>query len=208
MPRLGRFAVCTVIVATGCIDSGKTVQDAREQNNLERKVADLERELQARDQTLRDQRRQIQTLQGIDGDGERLKLIPHADRIEIDPLSGGYGGDARSGSEGLVVYLQTFDQDGDPIKAAGSVDLEVLDLNAPPDRQLIAECKYDPAALRQTWYSKFLTSHYTLKCPWKSGPPPRATLTLRARFVDLVTGKTFELVKQVKVNLPLGASGA
>lgn len=204
MRMLRRFAVCSLIAVVGCVDSEKTVQEAREKHDLERKVAELERELQARDHTGRSQQAQIQTLQSIDG--ERLKLIPHADRVEIDPLSGGYGGDARSGSEGVAVYLRPFDEDGDPAKAAGSVEVQVLDLAAPPDRQLLAECKLDPAALRKTWYTKFMTAHYTLKCPWKSGPPAHDVVTLRIRFVDLLTGRTFDLVKQVNVKLPLNAS--
>ena len=204
MRLLQRLAACALIAVVGCIDSEKTVQEAREKHDLERKIAELERELQARDHTGRSQLAQIQTLQSIDGD--RLKLIPHADRVEIDPLSGGYGGDARSGSEGVAVYLRPFDEDGDPTKAAGSVEIQVLDLSAPPDRQLIAECKLDPAALKKTWYSKFMTAHYTLKCPWKSAPPTHDVLTLRVKFVDLLTGRTFDIVKQVNIKLPLSAS--
>ncbi len=207
MNRLRLIAAMLAIAAIGCIpgcfDSEKTVQEAKQRHDLERKVADLERELQTRDQTGRAQHAQIQTLQGIDPD--RMKLIPHADRVEIDPLSGGYGGDARSGSEGVAVYLRTFDDEGDPVKAAGSVELQVLDLAAPPDRQLLAECKLDGAALRKTWYSKFMTGHYTLKCPWKNGPPQHSALTIRVRFTDLLTGRVFDLVKQVNVKLPLGA---
>ena len=197
------FAGAIVFSVAGCVDSEKTVQEAKQRHELERKVAELERELQARDQTGRAQHAQIQTLQGIDPD--RMKLIPHADRVEIDTLSGGYGGDARSGSEGVAVYLRTYDDEGDPVKAAGSVEVQVLDLGAPADRQLLAECKLDGAALRKTWYSKFMTGHYTLKCPWKSGAPQHSALTVRVRFTDLLTGRGFDLVKQVNVKLPLGA---
>lgn len=205
-----RLVAATLVVAaigcaSGCIDSEKTVQETKQRHDLERRVAELERELQARDQTGRVQQAQIQTLQGIDG--ERLKLIPHADRIEIDSLSGGYGGDLHTGSEGVSIYLRPFDEEGDPTKAAGSVEIQVLDLAAPRDRQLVAECKLDPTALRKTWYSKFMTGHYTLKCPWKAGAPRHATLTVRVQFTDLLTGRSFELVKQVTIKLPLGASG-
>lgn len=206
--RLRLFATMLAVVAIGCapgcFDSEKTVQEAQQRHDLERRVAELERELQARDQTGRTQQAQIQTLQGIDG--ERLKLIPHADRVEIDSLSGGYGGDARSGSEGVAIYLRPFDEEGDTTKAAGSVEIQVLDLAASPDRQLIAECKLDPAGLRKTWYSKFMTGHYTLKCPWKAGPPQHAILTVRVHFTDLLTGRSFDLVKQVSVKLPLNSS--
>src|SRR5262249_7706946 len=94
---------------------------------------------------------------------------------------------------------KAFDADGDVIKAAGTATVQALDLAAGPEGQLLAECNLDEAALRKAWYGQFMTSHFTVKCPWRPGRTARGDVTIRVRFVDLVTGKPFEAVKQVNV---------
>jgi len=181
----------------GCVDTEKTLKEAAERRKMEDEIASLRRDVASRDDMIRTQAAQIQELRGIGPD--RARLIPHADRIEIDPLSGTYDDDRNGVPDGMVVYFKAFDADGDVIKAAGTATVQALDLAAGPEGQSLAECKLDEVALRKAWYGQFMTSHFTVKCPWRSGPPARGDVTIRVRFVDLVTGKPFEAVKQAKV---------
>jgi hypothetical protein len=193
--------VCAgLLLAGGCFDPDQALQSEHERRNFEERIGRLEKDLVARDDVIRRQARQIQVLQGFDNE-ERLAQVPHAVRIEIDPLTGGYDEDRRPGDDGVVVYLRPYDADHDVVKAGGSVRVQVLDLAAPTGAQLLSETVVDAANLRKTWYGKFLTSHYTIRCPWRAGPPLRPAVTVRVEFLDLLSGHTFEQVRQVNVRL-------
>lgn len=187
---------------SGCDDAGrKTVKEAQEQRALEGRIRELEREVVSRDDLLRAQARQIQAMQGMGGP-ERLQRLPHAVRIELDALTGGFDSDKQTGDEGVVVYLRPYDSDNDVIKAAGAARVVLVDLAASGEAKTLGECVLDEAGLRKAWYGRFMTGHYTIKCPWRGSPPTRPEVTVRVQFIDAVTGETFEQVKLVKVTLP------
>jgi hypothetical protein len=184
--------------AGGCIpDNRQTLNEAAERRALEDKVAALQRDVASRDAMIADQAARIRELQRIDP--RTAAFIPHAERIEIEAMSGTYDDNRDGRPDGIVVYLRALDADGDVVKAGGTITVQGLDLQNPPESQVVAECALDAEAVRKAWYGKFLTAHYTIKCPWKSGPPTHPDLTLRVRFIDLVTGRPLEAVRQVKV---------
>lgn len=150
---------------------------------------------------IENQRRQLLTLQAVGG-SERSQYLVTVDHISLATLTGGYDEDGRPGDDGVVAYLQPQDADGDVIKAGGEIQMQVLDLAAPPDSQLVGEGKWTPAEARKAWYGKLMTNHYTLRCPWKNGRRPAHTsLTVRVVFDDVLTGKRFEVQKLVTVRL-------
>jgi len=188
-------------ICAGCDNSTQTIKEATEQRRLEERVSELQREVATRDAQIGEQASRIRELMKIDA--RAAGYIPHAERIEIEPMTGTYDDNRDGKPEGVVVYLRAFDADGDVVKAAGTAKVQVLDLENPAASQVVAEAALDEDGLRKSWYGKFMTSHFTIKCPWKSGPPAHRFLTVRVRFIDLVTGEPFEAVRQIEV----GAAG-
>ncbi|MFO0973885.1 MAG: hypothetical protein U1A27_10670 [Phycisphaerae bacterium] len=196
-----RWGATLVVLALlpACIpDTEKTVSESRDDRAHHEREAEMSRELAARDQLIRQQAEQIRNLQGVTD--ERAKLIPHAARIEIDALSGGYNDDGRPGDDGVAVYIEPFDDDGDSVKAAGSLTVEVVELSAPESSRVLASATLEGAALRKAWYGRFMTAHFTVKMPWRDGVPTRGELVVRARFVDWVSGAGLTAVRLVKVS--------
>ena len=146
----------------------------------------------------RDQR--INTLMAL-GD-KRLEKLPHVARIELGRHSGGTDVDGADGDDAVKVYVIPFDQDGTAIKAAGEMTVQLYDLAAEPDATFLGEYRWDVDALRKQWSSGFMSYHYSLECPWLSGPPAHDEVTVRVTFVDYLTGETFAAQAVGEVELP------
>ena len=196
--------VCSLAVAglCGCNGPGPDSHITRIQQ-LEDRLADESRQRTQCQERLAEQAKVIQRIQGTDS-AKRLDQLVHVARIEVDRLSGGFDDDHNGVSEGVVVYLRMFDQEGDVIKAAGSTAIRVVDLSSPGTPQVLGEGHWSPEEMKPLWYGRFMTSHYTLRVPW-AGASRSATsksVTVAATFTDLLTGQSFEAQKVIA----LGAS--
>lgn len=205
-PTVMAALVGFILVAAGCNNANEQVAKLETRiRSLEEKNTAQAREIIDREENLRTLQRQLQTLTGMGGP-DRLKELALPDRVELEGLSGGYDRDDLPGDEGAVAYLRVIDADADVVKAPGAAHMQVLDLANPATEQLVVERRWNPAELRKQWYGRMMTQHYTLRCPWsEKGPPRHSTLTLRVVFYDLLTGRTFEIQKQVEVKLPAAA---
>ena len=175
-------------LATGCDDAGVTIAQLRQRNHsLEKQLGQLERDHVALQEELKARKAQITRLQALGV--RRLDLLNSAARIEIDRLSGGYNHDGRHGDEGVVVYLKPLDAEGDVIKAAGEIEIQLWDLAGTPQELLVGQYVLDAMHARELWYGKFLNKHYTIHCPWREQPPRHDEVTVRALFTDYVTGE-------------------
>lgn len=207
--RQSLVALLLLFPLGACEQQNKKIADLEDRAAaLERKNADQAKDLIAREETIRGLQRRVKTLEAIGGPGRVQLLCPTA-RIEIDPKSRGYDQDGQPGDDGIVVYLRPYDADGDIIKAAGIIHVQVLDLAAPPTQQLITEKRWSPEETRKVWFGRLMTNHYTLRLPWgEKGPPRHSSVTVRVVFHDVITGETFEAQKLVTVALPPTPAGA
>jgi len=191
-----------LLAATGC-DGAGTSERFRQLDGQIRDLSDqvdkLTRESAVKDALIEAQQKQITTLQGLGN--KRLGKLYHVAAIKLDRLTGGDDYDGKPGHDGVTVYLQPVDQDGHVVKAAGGIRIELFDL-ANPDGQLrIGEYRLDVDHARKAWHGRLMTHHYTVKCPWRIGPPKHDEITVRAEFTDYLTGKTHRSQKPVKVRL-------
>lgn len=197
-----RGALGVFILALGGCNGTQADPHITQIQELEDKVQGQNRVIQAQKSQIAEQQREIQTLQGL-GDEARLARLIHVDRISLEGMSGGYDDDRDSVDEGAVAYLRLMDKDGDVIKAAGSAVLEAYDLAAPESERLVASAEFNPDEMAAAWFGRFLTSHYTLRAPWKSGKlPAHKTLTIVVRFTELLTGKSFEVQHTAEIHGP------
>ena len=144
--------------------------------------------------------KRIDTLVGLGPD--RLKKLYYATVIKLGQYTGGADLDGQAGCDGIKVFLRPIDTNGDTIKAAGSVTVQLYDLAQPADKTLIGEYKWSVDEVAKAFSGGFLTYHFSFTCPWKSGPPKHEDITVRVEFIDYLTGKTLSVQKVCKVDLP------
>jgi len=201
LPVLGMLAVgCE---ATGGSDSRNLQKQVEAQKQH---ITRLEEETIALKKAVDEQKEQIATLQNISGDRLSKLIVP--EKIELDTLTGGYDDDKAAGDDGVVAYVRPIDADGHIIKAAGSLELDVFDLAAPAEQSLVGHAELDVDHTRKAWHGRLWTSHFTIKCPWKPParkPPEHRDLTVRVRFTDYITGKTFMTQTTCQIKLPADA---
>lgn len=157
-------------------------------------------ELAAQKATIDTLEKRVETVRAIRP--EDLRKLFHPVKLEIDSLSGGYDTDGRPGDDGVVVYLRPLDDDGDALKVAGQITIQLYDLAAPPGENLIAEYVIPVDEARELWYGKLMTQHYTVRCPWQHSPPRHPEITISASFVDYLTQRVISAQKTCTVKLP------
>ncbi len=192
-----------LLAAAGPGCNGQDRADARvtQIQELRDKVEQQGRAIAQKDEQLAAQGRRIQELQGLTAE-QSIENLVRVDRIEIERLSGGYDEDHDGVDEGVVVYLRLLDKEGDAIKAAGSANLQLLDLSRAEGPRTVGEVRLDPAALRPMWFGRLMTYHYTIRIPWSGGAarPSSKSVTVRVEFTELLSGKTFEAQAVVEVS--------
>ncbi len=162
----------------------------------------LKRDLAKRDATIEGLQTQVSNL--LDLGSGRLDHLFVTHKIELVRLTGGADYDGQPGDDGVTVYLRPLDAQGDPIKAAGEIRIQLFDLSREGQpREIGLYVVNDPGQLRASWQSGFLTDHYTIRCGWQPGvgPPESREVTVRAVFRDRLTGREFTAQKRVAVSL-------
>lgn len=119
--------------------------------------------------------------------------------IKITRYTNFYDKDKDGKKETLIVYIQPIDQEGDIIKAAGDVDVQLLDLNKPDGPVRLDQWHVTAHELRELWFKTLLTVNYRLTFniadKIKDFKDP---LTVTVTFTDYLTGKVFKEQKVIK----------
>jgi hypothetical protein len=100
----------------------------------------------------------------------------------------------------LRIQIIPIDENGDKLKAAGSVSVDAFDLAA-TDQPRLGHWDFDPAATRAAWFGSGLLYCYVLKCPWQN-PPLHPDVTVKVTFTDALTNRQFTTQKLVKIKPP------
>lgn len=200
----GAWAACWMpLAAAGCLDSTRPDPHIAQIQKLEDKVAEQGRLVAQQDAQIASQARLIQDLRAA-GDKGRFAQLVRVERIELERLSGGYDDDRDGTPEGVVLYLQLFDTEGDVIKAAGSARARVIDLSGGGPGRVVVSGEWPVDQMRECWFGKLLTSHYTLKLPL--GPSASALgdkpLTAVVEFTDLLSGVTLTTQRAFQLAAP------
>jgi len=173
----------------------------RELQAGQEEVRRLEAQLSAEQETSRTLRAQLAEARG-QGQGWLETLVTPV-KIELERMSGGYDNDGRTGDDGIVLYVQPIDRDGQVIKSAGTLKVTLLDLANPPERRQIAEYNFDAPTLRAKWYGRLLTHHFTVHCPWPGGQPPaHDEVTAHVVYADTLTGRSMTAQAVYKIKFP------
>jgi outer membrane murein-binding lipoprotein Lpp len=140
-------------------------------------------------QTQNDQlTQQVTTLSALNGK-TRLAALDTLEKVRIGKHTGFYDTDENGTKEMLVVYLEPLDTAQDYIKAIGTVNIELWDLNAPEDKAKRAEWTVEPADLQKNWGGTIFRSYYRIQLPLKITADKQKEYTLKATFTDFLSGK-------------------
>lgn len=191
------IGLCIIIGLCGCqgscnqklLEENKTL--ALEYSNLSKQVEDLSNANLALQS-------QLLTLSGLDPTAKIINIVT-VDKIEVAQRTSIYDKDRDGIKESLIVYLKTLDEYGDAIKAAGQVDVELWNLDLPPEQSKIVSWTIKPSELKNKWAGTVMTNYYRLV--FDVLPVLDATkgnLTVKVSFTDYLTGKKFS--EQVAIN--------
>ena len=141
--------------------------------------------------------KRVETLTSL-GPEVRLEVLGRLESIEISGRSGLYDKDKNGTKETLVVYVRTIDDAGDAIKAVGSVEVQLWDLEA-EDNARLAQWRIKHEELKRRWSSTVMTSYFRLMFD-VSGllGDNEKELTVKVTFTDYITGNILRKQKVIK----------
>jgi hypothetical protein len=122
--------------------------------------------------------------------------------LRIARISNFFDKDRDGVQEKLIVYVQPIDTEGDVVKAAGTVSVQLWNLNNPNGQALLGQWKVEPAELRKLWFNSLATISYrlTFDRPETVGVFSEP-LTLRVTFTDYLTGESFRAQQVIEPKL-------
>lgn len=190
LPYLVLAGAAVFFVGCDSVPTEKFLEVQRESQAAKEQAAQLEQQLAAEQKTVGNLQEQLARVRGMDPSVMNQLVVPA--RIQLVRQSGGYDRDGKPGDDGIVLYVQPTDKDGHVLKVAGSFKVTLLDLSKPTEPVVIASYEFDVPTTRSLWYGRFMTNHFTIRCPWPpSGPPDTNEVTARIEFTDLLTGRVF-----------------
>ena len=178
---LGALAAALAAVSGGC--AARTLTRPEQAEALVQKNRRLEDDLLAA-------RRRMAQLEAGGAAPAAPAPAPPADpfravAVRFGRFTGGLDSDGKPGCERLRVFLEPLDAEGDVVKRAGALDLELLEAGAGEPR-LLGRWAWSAGELAQAWLSGFGIYAYVLKLDWPAGPPaPGSRLILRGAFTPL-----------------------
>ncbi|HTI51790.1 MAG TPA: hypothetical protein VL475_12585 [Planctomycetaceae bacterium] len=132
---------------------------------------------------------------------EQAETLYKAEAIKFNALlTTGLDRDGQPGDEGISVLLLPVDSQGDLVKLAGAVELELVDLSRTGDNQRVGRWEFSADEVREHWHRGFLSAGYLFRLDWQN-PPAAPELTLHARLTA-PDGRKFDATTQVKVTPP------
>ena len=167
--------------------SAGVVQDVGPEVESRRLAASIKKLEQDRERL----QRQVNTLAGLPETVDAVQFYRLGD-VKLTNYTGLYDKDKDGTCEKLIVYIKPVDQDGDIIKAAARISVQLWDLNTDSAEALLGTWTVEPEQLRKMWFATMLTINYRLvfDLPSKAislqGP-----LTVKVAFTDLLSGVVF-----------------
>ncbi|NLZ06431.1 MAG: hypothetical protein GXY19_14780 [Phycisphaerae bacterium] len=178
-------------LATGCgIGSERKAPAEIKVQQIAREKTELMRDLQ---QAKAENQQLAEQIKALSVFPEDKPLNPYRlQRVKITRYSNFYDKDNDGKREKLIVYVEPVDLDGDAVKAAGTVDVQLWNLNNLNGQAMLGQWQVDPNDLRKLWYDTLVSANYRLTF---DAPPEldvlAEPLTVKVTFTDYLTGEIF-----------------
>ncbi|MFC1634790.1 hypothetical protein ACFL5Z_08105 [Planctomycetota bacterium] len=135
-------------------------------------------------------KKQVQVLSGLPENVKPDNLY-RLQRVKIHRYTNLLDEDKDGKMEKLAVYVQPIDERGDIIKAAGSVNVQLWDLNQTKGEALLGQWSVEAEELKKRWVSFLVTNYrltFELAEQYERFEKP---LTVKVIFTDYLSGKVF-----------------
>lgn len=190
------FLSCCIFIcfAAGCEKTtGSKKSNMTEQIHLlEQEKTQLGHQIQQAESENKQLQKQIEVLSSLP-EGARDKGLYELENVKITKYTNLYDKDNDGKKEKLIVYIQPFDTEGDIIKAPGTVDVQLWDLNKTEGNALLGQWHVEPEELRKLWFATILTINYRLTFDAADIVDKfEEPLTVRMSFIDYLSGRVFK----------------
>ena len=192
------FVGCLLVIAAGCENTNNKLSPKEEISILKQEKAQLKDQIKQSEEKAEQLKKQIQVLSDLESE-VRFEHLYDIQKIKITRYTGFYDKDRDGKKEKLIVYIQPIDEQGDIVKATGSVDVQLWDLNKQDGEALLGEWRVGPDELKKLWFATLITINYRL--PFDAGgivDKAEGPLTVKVTFTDYLTGKVFNEQKVVE----------
>ena len=167
---------------------------------LEQENARLQRRIVDQEKQIEQLQVQIVQLRGLPV--EEMADLIQVGRIEFGRFTRALDRDQDGYDDGIVVYLNTLDREGDKIKSAGQVQLELWDLAEVEGNLKLGQWRFAVTELNAYWLSGPLTYHYKFERDWPEGMRSgNKNLTVKLTFSEALTGKVFEIQQLIQARI-------
>jgi len=191
--------LCLLSFIGGCENANSIKTPLVERiGNLTEQKTQLENQLEQTRAENKQLKKQMHVLSGLPEQvkGENLYRLG---KIVIGGYTGFFDKDKDGEKEKLIVYIQPIDEEGDIVKASGTVEVQLWDLNKEKGQALLGEWHVEPGELKKLWFATLITINYRLTFDIadkvKSFDEP---LTVKVTFTDYLSGKVFKEQKVIK----------
>ena len=173
---------------------------------LELKAEEIQRENAALtaslEQAQADKAQLLRQIEALSVLGPDRPLDPYRlSEVRITRYTDFYDKNSDGQREKLIVYVQPIDTAGDVVKAAGTVDVQLWNLNAPSDEALLGQWRIEPNELHASWFQALIASSYRLVFDKpESLDVLTEPLTVKATFTNYLTGEIFHAQRTIDPN--------
>jgi len=192
------IAVFVLAFAAGCEDSAnRKISPAEQIEKLQQENKHLKMQIEQSRTEADNLKGQVQVLSGLPGQ-VRLETLYSLQKVKISRYTNLYDKDRDGWDETLIVYLQPMDENGDVVKAAGAVDVQLWDLNK-QDEALLGQWHVGPDELKKLWFATLITINYRLTFDVTDKiEGAEDNLVVKVTFTDYLTGRVFKEQRVIK----------
>lgn len=192
------LVVLVVLIITGCENSNSKSPFIDEINALKQEKTQLREQIEESQKEVEQLKEQVQVLSGLPGE-KKAENLYNVQKIKVTRYTNLYDRDEDGRYEKLIVYLQPIDEEGDVVKATGSVDVQLWDLNKEADKALLGEWHVGAEELKKLWFSTIVTTNYRMTYDVSEIISEyKEALTVKVTFTDYVTGKVFKEQREIR----------
>lgn len=193
------LAGCLVTLGVSCDSTGsRKVTLAEKVELLTEENAQLKEKIEQAESENEQLKQQLHTLSGV---REEVKLdnVYNLVSIKITGYTNFYDKDKDGKKEKLIVYVQPIDEVGDVIKACGTMEVQLWDLNRENGQALLSQWQVNLEQLKRLWFASLITVNYRLVFDVTDIIDEfKDPLTVKVTFTDYLTGKVFKEQKIIK----------
>jgi hypothetical protein len=196
MKTIIRLGTILLLFTSGC-QNNETKQALEQLDALKQQNSKLTEDLAELQKQSEQLKNQVTVLAALP---EKIppEKIYNLQQVKIVDYSNLYDKNKDGKIDTLLIYIEPIDDHGDSIKAAGSLEIQLWDLNKTADKSLLGEWKITAETIKKLWVISFISAHYRLsldvtgKIEKYDGP-----LTINVTFTDYLTGKVFKEQKTI-----------